>query len=241
MLSKKEVLALETVLIRDNECLNYVSYGGGWGGAGNTNTTSFVNLGGRVKHISEFEGKKIGKSSGLNWYGPQVAALVEDLMYVVDGNDVHVRHLFESFVQRKEIAYDTYEIETMAPITDRVLTIETKEGSYTGSVIKGKPEGKGIITCKKGDSQGRITVDGYFVEGKLVRYAVIKYCDGSVYEGSIQDGYPNTSNGGKVIYPDGCYYLGGIKNGKLHGNGVMHHPDGKIKLVAKWKNGMLIN
>ncbi len=237
MLKDEEILALDYVLVRDNETLGYISYDGGWGGAGNTNTTAYTDLGGLVKPIQSFVGQKIEKPRYGTRLGPQVAAIVEDILYLIVGGKVERLHLFESHRERREIDYDTYETSSISPVSDKVETIETDIGIYTGTVVHGKPEGKGQYNYFENDALGRKSVTGFFIGGKSVRYATIEYKDGGVYVGTIKEELPDAPNGGKYTYPTGEYYIGGFSGGVPHGMGILYSPDGEIKYDGRWKSG----
>ncbi len=241
MLTDEEVLALDEVLIRDNESLNYVSYDGGWGGLGNTNTTEFTEMYSRAKPLGDLRGQKILKPGyNARSYTPIVAAAVEDILYVIAEGEVHRLHLFESCTIRRGIAYDTYESSSVWALSDRVVTLETELGTYTGTAVKGVPEGKGVYIYREDDPYDRIKSEGFFIDGQLVETARITYKDGSEYYGTIKNGLPNASVGGKLTYPNGEFYVGGFKDGKPHGNGVLHNPDKTWKHNGRWENGEIV-
>jgi len=239
MLTDEEVFALDEVLIRDNESMTHIEFDGGWGGAGNTNTTEFTEMYSGAKPLESFRGQKIPKpQDSASRSSPVIAAAVEDILYVFEDGNVRRLHLFERCTMRAGIAYDTYETHSVSSLSDKVVTVETEFGTYTGTVVRGLPEGKGVYCYNENDPQGRMKAEGFFVEGEIARYAKVTYRDGGVYEGSIGNGLPGSSGcTGKYIYPNGDYYIGGFKNGHFDYQGIIYDRTGKVICDAYWKEG----
>lgn len=54
----------------------------------------------------------------------------------------------------------------------------------------------------------------------------IKYRDGSVYYGELENGLRKTQSG-MFVWPDGVQYKGHFYNDLIHGEGLLTFPDGK--------------
>ena len=63
---------------------------------------------------------------------------------------------------------------------------------------------------------------------------IIKYKDGTIYEGDVKDGKENGY--GTTTYKDGAVYVGNYKNGLWHGQGKMTWANGEV-YEGEFKNG----
>ncbi len=229
MLTDSEVLALENVLVRDNESLTHIRFTSGTYGAGNTNTSKW-NGEDRDVAIEKFDGQPIRSYR----FGIRIAAAVEDVLYLVVNNTVKRLRLFQSYSETQGIAYDTYEQYMVTAVSTRTVTLVTEQGIYIGNVVDGKPEGRGTYEYVS-SPDGRVFADGYFLGGVLQNWGTIKYADGGIYKGQIKDGVPDER--GEYQYPNGQYYKGYFSEGKPHGSGVLYSKSGKVKHNGWWKNG----
>ncbi len=235
-LSDEEVLALTHTLVRDNRCMTHIRHSSGTYGAGNTNTSPYS--GSSIERpLNYYEGEALTRTE--NTCGTQVAAAVEDVLYLVEchfGRTQVIRlRMFESRSQSEGIAYDTYELTSIAPVSDRVVTLKTDIGTYEGTVVDGLPEGKGVYKYNQNDPEGRLRCEGFFLEGEPVRRCTITYRDGSSYMGWLEDGL--FDDRGEFHFPNGDYYQGYFKAGKMHGSGILFNKWGKVKHNGWWKNG----
>ncbi len=236
MLTDKEILALQRVLVADNESITHIRRGRGTYGAGNTNTSGYSG-GSADRALDEYENKPLyGRSTSS---GVDIAAIVEDVLYLVEYSygDCKVIRLrpFETYSTERGVAYDTYEVHTITPVSNIVHTITTEIGTYTGTAIKGVPEGRGVYIYNENDPWGRVRCEGYFVSGVPQRRCKVSFRDGSWYEGWMKDGL--FEDDGEYHYPNGEYYHGYFQKGKMHGSGMLYTADGKVKHNGWWKDG----
>ena len=106
------------------------------------------------------------------------------------------------------------------------------EQTYEGMMLRGKFNGKGILTYANG-----VRYDGDFVDGKENGQGVLTVPNGNRFEGDFADGKFK----GKVVltYPDGRHYEGDYADGKFNGQGVLTYPNGE-RLEGIFENGKLI-
>ena len=129
------------------------------------------------------------------------------------------------------------------------------EQTYEGMMLRGKFNGKGILTYANGvrydgdfvddnyNGKGILTYpngvryDGDFVDGKENGQGVLTVPNGNRFEGDFADGKFK----GKVVltYPDGRHYEGDYADGKFNGQGVLTYPNGE-RLEGIFENGKLI-
>ena len=51
------------------------------------------------------------------------------------------------------------------------------------------------------------------------------------FKNSMINGY------GRMIFPDGSYYMGGFKNNLMHGSGIFYDENGIANPCKEWDNG----
>jgi hypothetical protein len=126
------------------------------------------------------------------------------------------------------------------------ITLPTgEEGTYTGNIKNGLPEGKGTL---KNPDAWVVEYTGDFVAGKFEGQGSISYNKDShivKYTGGFADGKYNGQ--GKIEYNEGSYYEGGFKDGQYSGKGTEYsyipadHPDFKpgtyLTMTGNWKDG----
>lgn len=128
MLTDSEVLQLENILVRDNRETDCICIADQYIGRGNTNTSNMDGKEGlEYFPLSEFAGKKIAYvdltelAEGYTSYRVAIAAVVEDMLYLVEKSEkdgtakTEVTRMRKGwcFWKRIGIAYDTereYEI-----------------------------------------------------------------------------------------------------------------------------------
>ncbi len=234
LLSDSEALALTTILVRDNESMTHISFSSGTYGVGNTNNSGYVRDSEWTKSISELSGKPI-LSTGA---GIDIVAAVEDLLYVVHEGKLKRLHIDESVSTSRGIAYDTYQMYTLCPTSDKQAVITTELGVFRGPTVKGLPEGKGRYDFNGNDPLGRVHAEGLFIAGEMQRLCIIVFRDGSWYEGWMKDGLFEEK--GTYYYPNGDHYKGYFQKGKMHGSGVLFDANGKVKHNGWWKEGNIV-
>lgn len=94
------------------------------------------------------------------------------------------------------------------PLTDNLVTMETDHGVYYGTVSNDMPDGVGMLL-----KQGGELVEGYFSEGKPDKKA-------------------------NVYFPDGSFFSGEWKMGRIEGHGEFLHEGGRGKYVGSWKEDL---
>lgn len=111
--------------------------------------------------------------------------------------------------------------------------------SWSGPVVDGKAEGKGVLTVTVVSALGdRITgeYDGEMLAGKLNGQGKAKMSNGDTYTGTFADGNID----GKGVYKwgarNGRYYEGEFRNGKQDGHGVYKEANGKVIYEGEYKD-----
>ena len=104
-----------------------------------------------------------------------------------------------------------------------------KEASWSGPVVDGKADGKGVLTASyhcEGDPAATAQCDGIMKEGRLNGKGVCRSPEGEAYEGDFLDG----KREGKGVYkwPDGRVHTGDYKNNQPNGKGVLKNADGTV-------------
>ena len=89
-----------------------------------------------------------------------------------------------------------------------LVAIETDHGSYYGTLAEESPDGIGILLKNGGE-----VVEGYFTQGKPDKRA-------------------------NVYFPDGSYFSGEWKNGRIEGTGEFRHDADKGRYVGQWKDDL---
>jgi len=101
--------------------------------------------------------------------------------------------------------------------------------SYEGSILDGRPHGKGTLTFLNGD----IFV-GMFKEGSFHGEGVFYYEIGDTYEGGFKNGF--REGFGTLKYFDGTSYTGNYKAGKRDGWGILKTVNGDA-YIGEFKDG----
>lgn len=103
------------------------------------------------------------------------------------------------------------------------------DGTYTGQLEAGVPNGRGIQVYSGGS-----VYDGQWDHGNIEGYGTFKWSDGAVYSGNWHD---NKYNGDGVIkYADGASYTGQFRDGVFCGSGIMKYRNGAV-YDGGWSNG----
>lgn len=103
-------------------------------------------------------------------------------------------------------------------------------------------------------------IRGSFEHDLIKGKALVRFSDGTIFEGDIKAASPKLSGSGKLTYPNGDFYAGTLADGKregkgiwvingvgiyegefscdlAHGQGVFTWGDG-LKYSGSWKNGV---
>ncbi len=124
-----------------------------------------------------------------------------------------------------------------------------KDGTYTGYLVSGLPEGKGTMKYSsdsyyEGDWLGGLrhgngsyttsqgTATGKWEKGSQCGEGTYKYKDGSEYKGSFVNG--RFEGKGTMTWADGKYYTGDWKSGSIEGEGTMKYADGSVYEGTFW-------
>jgi len=108
-------------------------------------------------------------------------------------------------------------------------------GAYTGMMLNGKRQGKGVYMWNNGDS-----FDGYYENDKMSGYGRLDSKSKMFrYEGNFANG---EFNGQGIYYDDrdGWRHEGNFKDGKPDGEGTRYYNKGK-NIKGIWENGELIS
>jgi hypothetical protein len=110
---------------------------------------------------------------------------------------------------------------------------------WSGPVVDGKAEGKGVLTVTVVAATGDTITgqfDGEMLAGKLHGPGKAKMSNGDTFSGSFADGRLD----GKGVYKwgarNGRYYEGEFKNGKQDGHGVYKEANGKVIYEGEYKD-----
>ena len=150
------------------------------------------------------------------------------------------------------------DVQTYADGLELTLVLDNLgvvDGTYTGDMIDGLPDGYGVFVSrsegevgwtysgdwKRGQKEGQGAVeweDGEVHEGEYIANmpngrGMRMLPDGQIYEGDWINGLPNGN--GMLIWPDGERYIGEFKDGVRHGSGVQISPGGE-RLEGIWEN-----
>lgn len=91
------------------------------------------------------------------------------------------------------------------PLPADLRLLETDQGQYFGAVKADSPDGPGLLL-----KQGGELVEGYFTQGRPDRRA-------------------------SVYFPDGSYFCGEWRDGRIEGVGEFRHEGGRGKYVGEWR------
>jgi hypothetical protein len=89
---------------------------------------------------------------------------------------------------------------------------------YTGTILQGRPSGKGRMRWPNGESY-----KGGFKQGQRHGKGVHTYSNGRRYEGRFMSNLPHDMNG-QMTWKDGTIYVGGFVEGKRTGSGIQRFP-----------------
>lgn len=133
----------------------------------------------------------------------------------LDGSAVYTSAMLDA--EREKENYTGYGTKT------------SKNGTYTGYMTFGTPDGQGKFVYTDGTSyEGNFKVGVYDGQGTYI------YSDGSKYTGAWVDG---TQQGqGKYTFASGSVYVGSFAGGKFEGQGRMTYADGAVYDGA-WSDG----
>ena len=162
------------------------------------------------------------------------------------------------FVDDKKNGEGTYTKADGTVVTEnwiygkKVETLTLEDGTYTGGVTDGKPDGQGKMEYTNGQvyegewkngvrsgqgthttSSGNVYV-GEWKDDKMEGQGTYTWPNGSSYEGEFADGHFNGQ--GTKKWEDGSVYVGEWKNDQLDGQGTMKWADGRV-YVGGWKEG----
>lgn len=109
--------------------------------------------------------------------------------------------------------------------------LQLPEGTYTGEVKNGKPDGEGVMVYKAGDAQDRRRYEGSWKNGKPDGDGVLYGVEGDSYTGQFKAG--KMSGLGLYTWPGGDCHFGEFKDNAPCGWGAQHNKDG-IWVVGTW-------
>ena len=107
----------------------------------------------------------------------------------------------------RDVVYqDPETMDTTAVLTD----IETRFGTWTGTMKDGKPHGEGTMTYYKNDPDGRASYTGQMTQGKRNGKGILRYTTGNEFEGTFD--MDNLVEGKFSSPADGIYYKGTFRD-----------------------------
>ncbi len=237
LLLDEEVLALKKVKVGQNHRLTHICFDRGVFGVGNSNTAPYA---GEKNYYSPsfFEGEDIRERQ----HGIKIAAIVDDVLYVIQNGEVKRLKVDQWCGGSREIAYDTREGFYVGPVCLQEETIELPQGTYTGYLEMGRPEGEGRITYPKDDEMGRVSCHAVFEGGKVKRNCEILFQDGGKYCGKTVGELPGGE--GEYTFPSGEVLKGDFYGfpygGKINGRGFLYDAEGKLLGSVQCKNGEIL-
>lgn len=101
---------------------------------------------------------------------------------------------------------------------------------YDGQLMKGVPNGRGLLLKANGDQY-----EGVFVDGKFEGRGVFHWVNGDVYKGGWSQGKRHGQ--GSMMYENGNQYEGGWFYNKRHGQGQLTFRSG-TRYEGQWKSGL---
>lgn len=101
---------------------------------------------------------------------------------------------------------------------------------YQGTIVDGKPNGKGILTWVSGDEY-----QGDFYDGVIAGNGKFSWVNGDSYEGQVKDGAMHGE--GKLYMANGDVYTGKFSKGQLDGAGKLLFLNGS-EYVGNFKNNL---
>lgn len=110
--------------------------------------------------------------------------------------------------------------------TRLVEHFETVNGLWTGSIVDGQPDGKGVLNYHDNDRDGRLRYEGAMRQGRREDSdALLVYRNGSSYRGSfVNDQF---SDGKLSLKDDGMYYIGQFRDGEPY-SGTWYWDNGTV-------------
>lgn len=112
-------------------------------------------------------------------------------------------------------------------VSDAEITLHTsygdREGTYTGELRKGVPDGEGVFVTKN-ETGETWTYEGAFKEGHISGQGRTKWNNGQYEEGNFENDLLNGE--GKVVMSNKIIYEGTFKDGKLNGETKVLKPSG---------------
>ena len=107
--------------------------------------------------------------------------------------------------------------------------------TWQGPMLNLLKHGYGIFTFSK--ESGGTSIEGEFINNFPNGYCYVKETDGFIYIGDCKMSSNSIFNGkGKMFYPTGEIYNGGVKDGRWHGDGIYTDIDG-IRHEGNFING----
>ncbi len=103
--------------------------------------------------------------------------------------------------------------------------------TYSGSIEKGKMDGKGLL-----EIPGLYKYEGEFKNGEKQGSGKIIYEDGASYDGEWNLG--KKEGFGAFVFPCGFEYLGDFKDDQMHGQGVLRMSETE-SFSGIWENGKI--
>ena len=106
---------------------------------------------------------------------------------------------------------------------------------WEGPMLNLMKHGYGIYTYPPEEGGG--SIEGDFINNYPNGFCFATELNGFIYVGDCKMSSESIYNGiGKMIFPDGSIYEGGVKDGSLHGNGIYTDIDGS-RYEGNWLNG----
>jgi hypothetical protein len=118
-------------------------------------------------------------------------------------------------------------------VVENYPTVDANDNAvvYTGSVLNGRPSGKGRMRWAK---NGEMYVGG-FKQGQRHGKGCHTYSNGRQYEGRFVNDYAHDPNG-TMKWKDGALFIGAFVEGRRTGSGIQRFPSG-VRYEGDFLNG----
>ena len=163
------------------------------------------------------------KSNNIEKTKNKITDIIIMMSHVINEND---RNIPEINSKIKKL----YNSQNYFQSTEDMNEIEFENGTYKGSFINQKKEGKGFYRYNSGE-----TYEGLYNNNLRDGIGIYTYKDGYIYNGEWKK---DKKHGKGILYfPNGEIYEGNFRDGDFDGLGIFHYYNGD-KFIGNFKNNL---
>ena len=163
------------------------------------------------------------KSNNIEETKNKITDIIIMMSHVINEND---RNIPEINSKIKKL----YNSQNSFQSTEDMDEIEFENGTYKGSFINQKKEGKGFYRYNSGE-----TYEGLYNNNLRDGIGIYTYKDGYIYNGEWKK---DKKHGKGILYfPNGEIYEGNFRDGDFDGLGIFHYYNGD-KFIGNFKNNL---